>query len=142
MLRRVCSLIMNHLADTWPVLLHFECFLAIKVDRIMPIHSCSKLSLRRDRLHTAFDPHYMAVSDIATRLNNFSPYPQNLSSYGNLSYLPNPMLSISFLYRNHALTTPSHSSLSRCSSLVSTTCLLVSSISPARNTSSNIAYTL
>ena len=32
-----------------------------------------------------------------------------------------------------------HSSLSRCSNLVSTTCLLVSSISPARNTSSRIA---
>lgn len=31
------------------------------------------------------------------------------------------------------------SSLSRCSSLVNTTCLLVSSISPARKTSSNIA---
>ena len=34
-----------------------------------------------------------------------------------------------------------HSSLSRCSSLVKTTCLLVSSISPARKTSSRIAYT-
>lgn len=34
-----------------------------------------------------------------------------------------------------------YSSLSRCSSLVKTTCLLVSSISPARKTSSRIAYT-
>lgn len=32
-----------------------------------------------------------------------------------------------------------HSSLSKCSNLVSTTCLLVSSTSPARNTSSRIA---
>jgi hypothetical protein len=35
----------------------------------------------------------------------------------------------------------SYSSLSRCASLVNTTCLFVSSISPARNTSSRIAYT-
>lgn len=35
-----------------------------------------------------------------------------------------------------------HSSLSRCSSRDSTTCLLVSSISPAKKTSSSIAYTL
>jgi hypothetical protein len=34
-----------------------------------------------------------------------------------------------------------HSSLSKCASLVRTTCLLVSSISPARKTSSRIAYT-
>lgn len=32
-----------------------------------------------------------------------------------------------------------YSSLSKCANLVSTTCLLVSSISPARNTSSRIA---
>jgi hypothetical protein len=35
----------------------------------------------------------------------------------------------------------SYSSLSRCASLVNTTCLFVSSISPAKNTSSRIAYT-
>ena len=34
-----------------------------------------------------------------------------------------------------------YSSLSKCASLVSTTCLFVSSISPAKNTSSRIAYT-
>jgi hypothetical protein len=35
----------------------------------------------------------------------------------------------------------SYSSLSKCASLVNTTCLFVSSISPAKNTSSRIAYT-
>jgi hypothetical protein len=34
-----------------------------------------------------------------------------------------------------------YSSLSKCANRVSTTCLFVSSISPARNTSSKIAYT-
>ena len=34
-----------------------------------------------------------------------------------------------------------YSSLSKCANLVKTTCLLVSSISPAKNTSSSIAYT-
>ena len=36
---------------------------------------------------------------------------------------------------------PTHSNLSKCSNRFKTTCLLVSSISPARNTSSKIAYT-
>jgi len=42
---------------------------------------------------------------------------------------------------NRSCETKDHSSLSKCSSLISTFSLLVSSISPARNTSSRIAYT-
>lgn len=45
----------------------------------------------------------------------------------------------STLFRTQSLAIFLYSSLSRCSNLVSTTCLLVSSISPAKNTSSRIA---
>lgn len=66
----------------------------------------------------------------STPLNPPTPNTLNLSA--------SPQLRISDPRMNLP---PTHSNLSKCSNLVNTTCLLVSSISPARKTSSRIAYT-
>lgn len=51
------------------------------------------------------------------------------------SSAPSLCISVVILFSKHS----PYSNLSRCSNLVNTTCLLVSSISPAKNTSSSIA---
>ena len=56
------------------------------------------------------------------------------------SYHPSVNRSIRRIVRiDQRVYCPSYSNLSKCSSLVRTTCLLVSSISPAKNTSSSMA---
>lgn len=97
-------------------------------------------------LHTQYKPILLQPS-LSHQTISSRPHrtPQAIgSSYTESHTLQTPLYSrpLSFPPQKPRMNphTP-HSNLSKCSNLVNTTCLLVSSISPARNTSSRIAYT-